>query len=109
MLCEIILTQCDDRALHALAANGTNSADRWICQNVSLSSTVITFKKASYFEELLDTSDLHFSDNDCYVRVVSMSIGGPYSRIIIPYGMLTNSLIKEQERPTLLMQTLSLT
>jgi hypothetical protein len=42
---EVMVTECIDRALHALVASSTNSTGRWICQQVSLSSALIIFMK----------------------------------------------------------------
>jgi hypothetical protein len=42
VLREIIVKQCTDRVLYALVIGNTNSASRWICQQLSI---------VSYFRE----------------------------------------------------------
>jgi hypothetical protein len=44
--------QCSERARHLPVAANTNSAARWISQQLFLSSTVLVFVKSAYLEQL---------------------------------------------------------
>jgi hypothetical protein len=67
MLLDIIMTQWAERALQALVANGTNYAARWICQQVSLSSTVVILMKNAYLEGFVERFIL------CYFSIGPLS------------------------------------
>jgi hypothetical protein len=71
---KIVVTQCDERAMHGMVADSTDYAGRYTYQQCSPPSALDIFTKYVYLEERLQTYILYLFQCPiiCYAWVVSV-------------------------------------